>query len=232
MRGRKAYRAAPAAVLPLPRACHDRAARDPQFRRAPVRGEPQPRRQGRLRRRPRRAPLRRARRPLAPLRRRAARPRHSPRGARAAADARLQRVAGRVPRRALRRRRAGRRQHAAHRRRLRLHAGAQPRPGGDRLGVARADPAQGDGRGAERSRPRHRRRRPLGASPPAPTSLDFDFARRNGPQPLAAPARDARRRPGVLALFVGIDRQAEGHRPHARQRLVDGRALRQGRARR
>ena len=117
--GRKAYRAAPAAVLPLPRASHDRAARDPQFRRAPVRDQPQPRRQGRLRRRSRRAPLRRSRRPLAPFRRRPPRPRHSPRGARPPADARLQRVAGRFPRRALRRRRPGRRQHAAHRRRLR-----------------------------------------------------------------------------------------------------------------
>ncbi len=153
-------------VQPLPPSfccrepAHDRAARDPQFRRAPVRrptaAAPASSPTSTTAARSTYGDLER---PLAPFRRRPARPGRSPRGARAAADARLQRVAGRLPRRALRRRRPGRRQHAAHRRRLRVHARAQPRPGGDRLGVARADPAQGDGRGAERGRPRDRRRR-------------------------------------------------------------------------
>ena len=102
------------------------------------------------------------------------------------------------------------------------------RPGGDRLGGARADAAQGDGRGAERGRPRDRRRRRDRSSR---RRFDrFRFARRTG-QAARRAGRDARRRPGLLALLVGLDRQAEGHGAHARQPLVDGRALRQGRAR-
>ena len=85
--------------------------------------------------------------------------RHPARGARAAADARRQRVADRLPRLPLRRHRAGGGEHAAHRRRLRLHAGAQPGPGGDRLGLARAAARQGDGPGEERGQAPDRRRR-------------------------------------------------------------------------
>ena len=89
--------------------------------------------------------------------------------------------------------------------------------------------AQGDGRGAERGRPRDRRRR--GDRAPVPTrSTSIRCVERAAAA--RRPGRDARRRPGVLALFVGIDRQAQGHGAHPRQRLVDGRAVRQERARR
>ena len=66
---------------------------------------------------------------------------------------------------------------------------------------------QGDGAGAERGRARVIVARRGRSRSPAPARLDFDSlvaasraARRAG--------RDARRRPGLLALFVGLDRQA------------------------
>jgi benzoate-CoA ligase len=50
-------------------------------------------------------------------------------------------------------------------------------------------------------------------------------------EPLAEPAATRGDDPGVLAVFVGLDRQAQGHGPHPRQRLVDDRAVRQAGAR-
>ena len=138
------------------------------------------------------AELRRARRALAPLRRGAARPRRAPRGARAAADARQQRLAGGLPRR--------------------LYAGivpvavntlltaddyaymlrAQPRAGGARVGARCCRRSRRRWRaGAARGRARDRRRAPADAAA-APARIDFDALARRAAQPLAAAAPHAR----------------------------------------
>ena len=51
---------------------------------------------------------------------------------------------------------------------------------------------------------------------------------RRGPAAAGQAGRHRPRRPGLLALFVGLHRPAQGHGAFARQPLLDGRALRQG----
>ena len=73
------------------------------------------------------------------------------------------------------------------------------------------------GRGGARGRATRDRRRRRRAPTPPPARVDFDAllaraARRSPRRPPTAP-----RRPGVLALLVGLDRQAQGHGAHARQ---------------
>ena len=149
------------------------------------------------------------------------------RGARAAADARLQRLAGELSRRALRRPGAGGRQHAADRRRLRLHARALARAGGAGVRRAAAGAARGDdalgprARQASSCRARSRRcSRARSSSRPSSAA----------PTPAAQAGRHRGRRSRLLALFVGLHRPAQGHGALARQPLLDRRALRQGRA--
>ena len=143
-------------------------------------------------------------------RRRAARARPAARRARADGDARQHRLPGRVPRRALRRHRAGAGQHAADRRRLRLHARPQRRARA--AGVAgrcgrrsQAAVAAGGARcRADRLR-RRRRRRPARAR----------FASAAAGRAAGRACRHPRRRLRLLALFVRLDRPAEGHGAHA-----------------
>ncbi len=102
--------------------------------------------------------------------------------------------------------------------------GAQPRAG--RAGVGRA----GAGSATTRSRSgRHEVATSIVvAAPTAVPTGATTFARASTPRRRCAQAGgDARRRRRVLALFVGLDRQAEGHGARARQPALDRRALRE-----
>ena len=142
------------------------------------------------------------------LARRPAGARRQARGARAAADARLQRLAGGLSRRDVRRHRAGRRQHAADRRRLRLHAGAQR---ARRRRWCRARCCRRCRR-RWRRRPRgaegDRRRAPIGAAAAGASRLRraARSSTRRWPRRAATGADD----PALLALFVGLDRPPKG----------------------
>ena len=88
-------------------------------------------------------------------------------------------------------------------------------PGGARLGRA----AAGCCSKAMAQAPNEVRTLIVVAAPPATLpagALAFD-ALLAASEPLAEPAATARRRSGLLALFVGLDRPAEGHGAHARQ---------------
>ena len=135
------------------------------------------------------------------------------------ACARQHRLARRVPRRALRRHRAGRGQHAADDRRLRLHAGAQPRarPRSCRRALRRRSQEALAARGARRrdhagSSPR---RGPLAAGQ-RDFAADVAAAKPAAERAAATHARRLR----LLALLVGLDRRAQGHRAHACQRCT------------
>ena len=207
-----------------------------QHRRPPAGSQSWPASQGRLHRRRRQADLRPTRRAGAPHGGGAARERPQTRGTCAAADAGHHRLAGQLPRRDIRRPGAGGRQHAADRRRLRLHAGAFTRPGGAGVGRAAAGAGGGDGQ----VRPRGAagdRLAALGASPwrafgglAAATGRSGIRGLRRCPGSVDQAGRHPRRRPGLLALFVGLDRPAQGHGAFPRQPLLDMRAVRQGRA--
>ncbi len=186
-----------------------------------------PRREGGLHRRRRHARLRRARRARAPARGRVARAGRQARGARAAADAGRQRLAGELSRRDVRRHRAGGRQHAADGRRLRLHARAFARAGRVRDGRAAADA----GGGADQGRPRSAEGDRLASGGAAAPGRGRFRGLPAGAAAIGQARRDARRRPGLLALFVGLDRPTQGHGALARQPVLDRRAVRQGRAR-
>ena len=177
-----------------------------------------PRQQAGLYRRARPVHLRPARRSRRAFFRRAARPRHPARGARADGAARHHRLADRVSRLSQGRhhRRAG--QHAAHRRRLPLHAGRQPRqvPGGVGGAVSEIRKAH---QGVARPRARHR----VGQqSARLPAVRGSDRRRRAGGLHRA----DHVRRHGVLALHLGLDRQAERRGACAREPQAHRRSLR------
>ncbi len=211
-------------------------ARDVQLRAAPAAGQRRPRRQDRLHRRRRERELWRAGRPREAAGGRPAGAGPQARGARAAADARLRRLAGELSGRDVRRPGAGGGEHTADGRRLRLHAGAQPRAGG--AGVGRAA-ARADG-GADQVGPRGGQgdrvaapgateggaRRWLTAAPgrgrvrDLPRRADADGQAR----------RHRGRRSGLLAVFVRLHRPPQGHGAFARQPLLDLRAVRQARA--
>jgi benzoate-CoA ligase len=63
-------------------------------------------------------------------------------------------------------------------------------------------------------------------APLHPSEVEFE-AFLAAQHPLAA-RRHRRRRPRLLALFVGLHRPPQGHGAFARQPLLDGRAVRQG----
>ena len=71
--------------------------------------------------------------------------------------------------------------------------------------------------------------------PPSPPPLhgdEVEFEAFVAAHPAAGQAgRDRPRRPGLLALFLRLHRPAQGHGAFACQPLLDGRAVRQGRAR-
>ena len=145
-----------------------------------------------------------------PLRQCAAEPGCRARGARPALPSRHHRFSVGVPGRDQGRNRPGRREHAADHQGLRVHAARQPRRHAARLGGALSD-VRAAHRQDARSAPRRRRRR--------------DRRARRGGASLARPAdgecghdlrcgRDDLRRHVLLALFVGVDRRAQGHRAH------------------
>ena len=187
-------------------------ARSLQLRRAPVRAQAAPRRQDRLHRRPRHAhamasSMTACARLAAGLR--AAGP--AARRARAAADARQQRLAGGLPRLPVCRRGAGGGQHAADGRRLRLHAGAQraPRPRWCRARCCRRC-------SGAMTRSDHEVAKVIVSRPVAPlhpAEVDFEAALQAA-SPLAAPRAHRRRRPALLALLVRL------HRPAPRARCT------------
>ena len=143
-----------------------------------------------------------ARRPGGALRRRAARPRRQARGARADGAHRHHRLADRVSRLPQGRHHRGAGQHAADRGRLPLHAGRQPRqmPGGVGGAVSEIREAH---QAKPRPRARHRLRR---QSARLPAVRGSHRRRRAGRLHRA----DHLRRHGVLALHLGLHRQAEG----------------------
>ncbi len=166
-----------------------------------------------------------ARRPGAALRRRPAGARTAARRARPAGDARQQPLAGRVPRCVVCGCGAGGGQHAADARRLRLHARA-----------LRAHRRCWCPRRCCRRCRRRWRKAPTrsatclisGDAPAdalAVTPLARPFAALLEAAPLAAAGGDARPRHRLLAVLVRLDRSAQGHRAHARQPVLDGRAL-------
>ena len=132
---------------------------------------------------------------------------------------------GGVPGRALRGHRAGRGQHAADGGRLRIHAGAQPRAGAAGVRRVAADAAAGAGARRARREARHRFARGVAPPCPEPRSILRAWSERAGAD--GAARGHGRRRHGVLALFVRLDRTAEGNGAHACQPALDGGALRQ-----
>ena len=118
--------------------------------------------------------------------------------------------------------RSGRGQHAADHRRLRLHAARQPRPRADRVGSAAAQAFAPAARPASAPCPRDRFRRGQRAAGP----LFAREADRGGAGVIRAGGYDARRCL-LLAVFVGLDRPAQGHRARALEPDPDRRALRE-----
>ena len=142
-------------------------------------------------------------------------------------DAGQQPLAGGLPRLPVCGGGAGGGEHAAHRRRLRLHAGAQPRAA--RADVAAVLPALQ----AAMASAAARSARGVGVAAEQPARRGpgrLRTAARRGRAACGA-GRHRRRRAGVLAVFVGLDRPPEGHGAHPRQPVLDRRALRPGRAR-
>ena len=167
--------------------------------------------------------LRRARRARPAVRRGPQGARRQARGARAPIDAGRRRLAGRLLGRDAGGRHSGGGQHAAYRRRSRLHARALARPGRFRQ---RRGEAGAQGRDDQvGSRGPHRRR-----VAPGPAARLRRGRVRGLPRPRGA-AHEARphprRRSRLLALFVRLDRPAEGDGSFARQSLLDDRTLRQ-----
>ncbi len=128
--------------------------------------------------------------------------RRAARGARADRVARHHRLADRVSRLPQVGRGRGAGQHADDRGRLSLHAGRQPRPRARRVGCALSAFPEADRRGA-RPRARHRLRRQRAWA---------EVVRRADDQGegLHRDRADRARRYRVLALHLGLDRQAEG----------------------
>ena len=136
------------------------------------------------------------------VRRRAALARRAARGAGADRAARHHRLADRVSRLPQIGRGRGAGQYADDRGRLSLHAGRQPRPRARRVGCAVPAFPEADRRGA-RPRTRHRLRRQRAWA---------EVVRRADDQGegLHRDRADRARRYRVLALHLGLDRQAEG----------------------
>ena len=128
-----------------------------------------------------------------------------------------------VSRRDPRRHRAGAAQHAADLGSIRLCAGGLPRARAVHLRSAAAG-RQGHGRADAGSRSRRRRRQ--GRARPQET-----VRRARGRERFICDRRDPCRRAGVLALFVGLDRHAQGRAASAFQSRGDGGDLRQAGAR-
>ena len=177
-----------------------------------------PRRQAGLYRRPAHAHLWPACRPGGALRCGVAGLGHPARRARPAGDARYRRLADRFSRLPEERHRRGAGQHAADRGRLSLHAGRQPRQMPGRVGGAVPEIREGH-QGKPRSRARHRLRR---QSARLPAVRGRHRRRRAGGLHRA----DGGRRHGVLALHLGLDRQAERRGARARQPQIYRRSLR------
>ena len=196
-----------------------------QFRRAPVRPEPGARPAHRVHRRRRKPGLRRPRVAGSPLRPRLDGRGRTTRGARAAADARHDRLAGCLSRLALRRRRPGRRQHAALGRRLRLHdrhcraqAALVSAPLLPILETALAKSTHEFARWSYRGRSRRYRQA---------RSRSTTSSRRH-PQVNRRPQHPTTWRSGCIRRAPPA---AEGHGAYACESVLDGRAVRQARAR-
>ena len=148
-----------------------------------------------------------------PRRQHAAPSRRPPRRARRDDHARHGRFSGRVSRRDPRRRRAGAAQHAADLGSIRLCAGGLPRPRAVHLRSAAAG-RQGHGRADAGSRACRRLRQ--GRARPQET-----VRRTRRRERFLRDRRDPCRRAGVLALFVGLDRHAQGRAASAFQSRGD-----------
>ena len=203
----------------------ERAAGGVQFRPASAGGERRPPGQGRLHRRRAAAHLRRARRARPPLRRGAAGRRRQARGAGAAPDARFVRLAGRLSRR---------RSSPAPCRSPSTRCSpptttptcSSTRAPRRRSSAARVKPALK----AALTKSDHEVHKVVVSRPTQPLEFgEVEFeAFLDAPRAARAARRDPRRRSRLLALFVRLDRPAQGDRPFARQPVLDGRALRQG----
>ncbi len=148
--------------------------------------------------------VRRARAARQPVRQRPARARHRAGAAHPRLHARYARLADGVPRRDQGGRRSGGGQHPAHHRRLRVHAARQPRACASRVSGAAAG-VRAAARAAPAPAARHRRGRRSGRASLARATA------RGGERPLRTCGHDGRRRL-LLAVFVGIDGRAQGHR--------------------
>ena len=162
----------------------------------------------------------------APLRRGAARGRHRPRAPHGDAAAGHGRFPHRLLGRAARRRGAGADQHAADARDGRLHPGGQPRRGaGDFRPAGRAaaaGAAQPAGAAPHHRRPARRQRGRADRRPARHRLRRFPRHRRTR----CADRRRIAGRGGVLAVFVRLDRRAEGRAARARQPAPHRRYLR------
>ena len=132
-----------------------------------------------------------------------------------------------LPRRDLRRHRAGGGQHAADRRRLRLHARALRAQAALVSGALLPTLQRRRWRKSTTSCSTVDRlaRRSRRAAPTAQVDVRraSSRAQRRWPSRAATGADD----PALLALLVGLDRPAQGHGAHARQPVLDRRAVRQ-----
>jgi benzoate-CoA ligase len=135
------------------------------------------------------------------------------------------RLAGGLSGRDVRRPGAGGGEHAADRRRLRLHAGARRAQAvlvsGALLPALTAAMVKSD----------HEVQKVIVSHPGRRCTRPRSTSRPSGRAGTAVASRPPPgRRPRLLALFIGFHRPPQGHGAFARQPLLDGRALRQGRA--